>query len=121
MSSDFQSNLEGNALHSTSRQAFYGQTVRFKSRVEDVHLHSHNQFYPLHHEDGKVSSQGQQVTGNGAENEFSEWTIIPVPEQPLKSGEKRPLRHGSVFRLFHVATKKYLLTHDVASPLTMTN
>jgi dolichyl-phosphate-mannose-protein mannosyltransferase len=121
MSSDFQSNLEGNALHSTSRQAFFGQTVRFKSKVEDVFLYSHNQFYPLHHDDGKVSSQGQQVTGYGADNEFSEWTIMPVPEQPIKPGEKRPLRQGSVFRLYHKATNKFLLTHDVASPLTMTN
>lgn len=121
MSSDFQAGLEGNALHSTSRQVFFGHTVRVKSRVEDVNLYSHDHFYPLHHEDGKVSSQGQQVTGYGGEDANSEWVIMPVPDQPLKAGEKRPLRNGVIVRLYHKASKKFLLTHDVASPLTMTN
>ena len=121
MSSDFQAGLEGNALHSTSRQVFFGQTVRVKSKVDEVYLYSHTHLYPLHHEDGKVSSQGQQVTGYGGEDANSEWVIMPQPDQPLKSGEKRPLRNGATVRLLHKATKKYLLTHDVASPLTMTN
>lgn len=121
MSSDFQAGLEGNALHSTSRQVFFGQTIRLKSKLEDVYLYSHNHFYPLHHDDGKVSSQGQQVTGYGGDDINSEWVLMPSPDQPLRKGEKRPLKNGSVIRLFHKGTSKYLMTHDVASPLTMTN
>jgi dolichyl-phosphate-mannose-protein mannosyltransferase len=33
----------------------------------------------------------------------------------------RYLRHNDIIRLYHVTTNSFLLTHDVASPLTTTN
>jgi dolichyl-phosphate-mannose-protein mannosyltransferase len=123
MSPDFQAGLEGNALHSTSRQVFYGQRVHLRSKPEDVFLHSRLDInYPLRHEDGKISSQGQVVDGVSREDADTVWVLLPAPgELPLKPHERRPLRHQSVVRLWHQASQRWLLTHDVASPLTMTN
>lgn len=90
--------------------------------MEDIWLHSHEHRYPLHHDDGKVSSQGQQVTGNGDSNEELDpnnvWIFYPPNSEPKG---RQPLKNGDTVRVFHPATGKFLSTHDVASPLTMTN
>jgi dolichyl-phosphate-mannose-protein mannosyltransferase len=90
--------------------------------VEEVWLHSHDHRYPLHHDDGKVSSQGQQVTGFVDSDEEMDpnniWIFYPPESEP---DGRVALKNGDIVRLYHPATKKFLLTHDVASPLTMTN
>lgn len=90
--------------------------------MEDFWLYSHEHRYPLHHDDGKVSSQGQQVTGFTDSDEDTDpnniWQFYPADSEPTG---RVPLSHGDTVRLYHPATKKFLLTHDVASPLTMTN
>lgn len=95
------------------------------------YLHSHKDRYPLRYEDGRVSSQGQQVTGYSHKDDpNNQWTVIPVdppfPNSPgwhpndVKGG-KRHLRDGDLVRLLHVLSDAYLVTHDVASPSMKTN
>lgn len=119
MSSDFQAGLEGNQMHATARIVHYGQTIRLKSRLEDIYLHSHSHNYPLQHLDGKISSQGQQVVGYPSEDDNNWWQVLPATEDNTKMGQE--IEQGGVFRLKHMATGKLLMTHDVASPLTRTN
>lgn len=108
-----------------------------KSRAEKTFLHSHSNRYPLRYQDERVSSQGQQVTGYAHSDANNLWIIEPVtgslesphgtPKEeyvPTKEEEERSVRYvrnGDTVRLLHAMTKSYLLTHDVASPLTTTN
>lgn len=124
MSADFQTTLEGNQMHEKSRPVYYGHTIRLKSRLEEIYLHSHAHNYPRFHEDGKVSSEGQQVTGYPAEDANNLWKILPadpVNAAPVSHALKKPIKSGDRIRLLHVGTEKALYAHDVASPLTRTN
>jgi len=98
----------------------YFDTVTLKHKDTKVLLHSHPEQYPLRYEDGRVSSQGQQVTGYGHPDENNWWQIIPTKAIP-ENGRGRIVRHSDVIQLLHVSTDTYLLTHDVASPLMPTN
>lgn len=118
MSPAFQATLIGNQMHQESRAVRFGHTVRIKSRLENIFLHSHAHNYPQIHEDKKVSSAGQQVTGYPTEDSNNLWKILPVDLSPLNTKE---VKNGDKVRLLHVKTGKYLQTHDVASPLTRTN
>ena len=108
--------------HLTHAVVYYGQQIKIKNKVEDIWLHTHEHKYPLQHDDGKISSQGQQVTGYGDSEEELDpnnvWIFYPAGEEP--SG-RVPLKNGDTVRVYHPASGKFLLTHDVASPLTMTN
>lgn len=123
MSPEFQTSLEGNQMHEKSRQIYFGQTIRLKSRLEEIFLHSHAHKYPRVHEDGKVSSEGQQVTGYPARDPNNWWKVLPTEGKPQVDylSKKIPVRNGDAIRLLHVGTGKVLYTHDVASPLTRTN
>jgi dolichyl-phosphate-mannose-protein mannosyltransferase len=91
-----------------------------KHKDSKVFLHSHVERYPLTYEDGRVSSQGQQVTGYGHNDTNNYWQIIPTKALP-ETGRGRIVRHNDVIQLLHVNTQTFLLTHDVASPLMPTN
>lgn len=121
MSADFQTTLKGNQMHENSREIFYGHTIRLKSRMEEIYLHSHDHKYPRIHDDGKVSSEGQQVTGYPAKDKNNLWRILPADNSTISHEARKPLRSGDYFRLLHIGTGKVLFTHDVASPLTRTN
>lgn len=58
MSLPFQTTLEGNKITNATFPVYYGSTIKIKSHVENVWLHSHVHTYPLVHGDNKVSSQG---------------------------------------------------------------
>jgi len=74
----------------------------------------------LQYDDGRISSQGQQVTGYGHDDLNNHWQIIPTKALP-EAGRARVVRHEDVIQLLHVNTQTLLLTHDVASPLMPTN
>lgn len=104
---------------------YYGANVTFLHYKISNYLHSHVHRYPLRYDDGRVSSQGQQVTGYPHSDYNNIWIIIPLDgnyEETIdgKTGP-RFWRHKDEFYLQHFATGKRLLTHDVASPLTPTN
>ena len=95
--------------------------MRIKSYVEKTFLHSHNHKYPLHHDEKKVSSEGQQVNGYSFPDENNFWIIAPESDDKIEELQGTQVKTGDVIRLEHASTAGYLLTHDVASPLTMSN
>ncbi|EGN96803.1 glycosyltransferase family 39 protein, partial [Serpula lacrymans var. lacrymans S7.3] len=120
MSPAFQETLIGNELLLNSQELRYYDTVTLMHKDTKVFLHSHVERYPLTYEDGRVSSQGQQVTGYGHEDSNNNWQIIPTKALP-ETGPGRIVRHEDLIQLLHVNTQSFLLTHDVASPLMPTN
>lgn len=80
-------------------------------------LHSHPDKYPLKYPDGRISSQGQQVTCYPHNDTNNHWLIVPA-YGPSDDGI---VRHNDIVQLLHVNTKSLLLTHDVASPSMPTN
>ncbi|KAJ3271912.1 hypothetical protein HDV01_006126 [Terramyces sp. JEL0728] len=115
----------------------FGKDVLYFSNITIAHsgtnhfLHSHEHVYPLRYDSGRVSSNGQQVNAYAHFDNNSYWQILPVeteyfPEKVELSDEEkkrgiRYVRHDCYVRLRHVSTNTYLITHDVASPLTTTN
>ncbi|KAH7926032.1 glycosyltransferase family 39 protein [Leucogyrophana mollusca] len=120
MSPAFQETLIGNELLLNSQELRYFDTVTIKHKDSKVFLHSHPERYPLSYDDGRISSQGQQVTGYGHDDTNNEWQIIPTKALP-ETGRGRVVRHDDIIQLLHINTQTLLLTHDVASPLMPTN
>lgn len=121
MSSEFQETLGDSILARESKEVNYYDIITIKHKNTDCYLHSHLHNYPLRYEDGRISSQGQQVTCyNGEATIGDQWEILPAqPFTGSKLGHR--VQQGDTFRLRHVETNGYLLTHDVASPLYPTN
>ncbi|KAJ7577078.1 glycosyltransferase family 39 protein [Mycena floridula] len=120
MSPAFQETLAGNQMLMNSHEVRYFDTVTLRHKDSKVYLHSHVEKYPLKYDDGRISSQGQQVTGYSHNDTNNNWQIIPTKALP-ETGRGRVVRHNDYIQLLHVATNTVLLTHDVASPLMPTN
>lgn len=73
MSIPFQKTLKGSVILSDMRPVYYGQSFRIENIGEKIFLHSHRERIPLNHEDGKISSQGQQVNGYAVLDENNIW------------------------------------------------
>lgn len=123
MSSEFQETLVESPMARLSKQVNYHDVVSIRHKETDSLLHSHLADYPLRYEDGRISSNTQQVTCVFDEDSKtnpdinSQWEIIPTTD--VKPGQA--VYTNDVIRLKHVGTGGYLLTHDVASPLKSTN
>ncbi|WVN88694.1 uncharacterized protein L203_103907 [Cryptococcus depauperatus CBS 7841] len=120
MSPAFQETLSGNELLLNSHEIRYHDTITVRHKGTKQFLNSRPERYPLRYEDGRISSQGQQVTCYPHNTTDNYWQIIPTKEIP-DSGRGRVVRHNDVVQLKHVNTQTLLLTHDVASPLMATN
>lgn len=123
MSVAFQASLNGNPLGSETFPIYYGSLIHIRSNVEQTFLHSCSASYPQTHLDGKISSAQQIVSGVGVLNDFTQWEILPASDTPFDAAEnpRIPVNGDDLIRLRHAKTGKFLLTHDVASPLTVTN
>lgn len=121
MSSQFQETLLGNPILAQAKTVHYGDHITIKHKHTNAFLHSHLERYPLKYDDGRISSQGQQVTGYPFNDTNNVWQVVPTIPLPEESGPGRMVRNGHIVRLLHVNTQSYLLTHDVASPLMSTN
>ncbi|GMM28488.1 dolichyl-phosphate-mannose-protein mannosyltransferase [Martiniozyma asiatica (nom. inval.)] len=123
MSSDFQETLSDSPLAREAKDVNYHDIVTFKHKDTECLLHSHPYKYPMRYDDGRISSQGQQVTCVKVQDDDSNnyWEILPVKPYPFSQKLGHPVMQGDSFRLRHVNTNGYLLTHDVASPLYPTN
>ena len=122
MSSEFQETLGDSLLAREAKEVNYHDIITIKHKTTDCFLHSHPYRYPLRYEDGRISSQGQQVTCMNADIDSlgDQWEILPA--KPFKGNKiGHPVLQGDTFRLKHIETEGYLLTHDVASPLYPTN
>ncbi|KAK9456118.1 Dolichyl-phosphate-mannose-protein mannosyltransferase-domain-containing protein [Dipodascopsis uninucleata] len=121
MSPEFQETLGDNQLTLAAKQVNYYDTITLQHKETKAYLHSHPDRYPLRYDDGRISSQGQQVTGYPFRDANNEWVIIPAV--PFSNGKKEghPVYGGDLVQLYHVITGTYLLSHDVASPYYPTN
>lgn len=127
MSSEFQESLVESPMAKHSKLVNFNDIVTIKHTETDAFLHSHSAVYPLRYEDGRISSNTQQVTAikaiaNDIESIINDtnnhWQIIPTNPSYDKGVA---LYTNDIVRLKHIGTGGYLLTHDVASPLKSTN
>lgn len=123
MSPDFQATLNKNPMVEQAVDVHFFDTVSIKLENAEIFLHSHPHHYPLQYTDGRISSQGQQVTGYSfQDDDNSLWQILPpVPYNPEDEFMGAPIVGPQQVMLRHVGTDSYLLTHDVASPGYPTN
>lgn len=119
MSPAFQATLADNPMTSHARDIHYYDVITIKHKGTKAFLHSHKELYPLRYDDGRVSSQGQQVTGYPFNDTNNHWVVLPPEDELVKRA--RPVHHKDVVKLRHVSTNTDLLTHDVASPYYPTN
>ena len=63
MSSEFQESLEESPMAMETKNVNFYDIVTIRHKSTEAFLHSHEDRYPLRYEDGRVSSNGQQVTG----------------------------------------------------------
>lgn len=121
MTPEFQATLEENPLTAAALDIHYYDTITIQHKDTKVYLHSHPERYPLRYDDGRISSQGQQVTGYPYNDTNNYWQILPQVPFPEDDREGHPVKHGDIVQLRHLGTDTILLTHDVASPLYPTN
>ncbi|KAF9253151.1 CAZyme family GT39 [Penicillium roqueforti] len=120
MTPEFQETLSDNQMTAQSVGIQYFDTITMRHKDTKVFLHSHWDKYPLRYDDGRISSQGQQVTGYPHNDTNNQWQILPA-DPLIDPSESKSVRNGDIIQLRHVGTESYLLTHDVASPLFPTN
>jgi dolichyl-phosphate-mannose-protein mannosyltransferase len=118
MTPEFQETLSDNLMTQQAVGIEYFDNIAMKHKDTKVYLHSHVDKYPLRYDDGRISSQGQQVTGYPHNDTNNLWQIIPSKEM---EGHGHPVKNGDVVRFRHLVTDSWLLTHDVASPFYPTN
>lgn len=118
MTPEFQETLSDNLMAQKAVGIDYFDAISMRHKDTKVYLHSHFDKYPLRYEDGRVSSQGQQVTGYPHNDTNNLWQIIPA--EPLE-GLGHHVKNNDIVRLRHLVTDSWLLTHDVASPYHPTN
>ncbi|KAH6619855.1 glycosyltransferase family 39 protein [Chaetomium sp. MPI-SDFR-AT-0129] len=119
MTPEFQETLSDNVMLANSYTINYYDTIVLKHKETKAFLHSHADRYPLRYDDGRVSSQGQQVTGYPFNDTNNHWQILPGDADDQKL-DRHVLNHDLV-RLRHLVTDTILLSHDVASPYYPTN
>ncbi|WEW58465.1 Dolichyl-phosphate-mannose--protein mannosyltransferase 4 [Emydomyces testavorans] len=121
MTPEFQETLEDNAMASQSVGVQYYDTITIRHKQTNTYLHSHLEKYPLRYDDGRISSQGQQVTGYPYNDTNNHWQILP--SVPFADDDRlgHPVKCGDTVQLRHIVTDTILLTHDVASPYYPTN
>ncbi|OAL74525.1 mannosyltransferase [Trichophyton violaceum] len=121
MSPEFQASLSDNPMFAQSKGVEYYDVLTFRHKDTKVYLHSHPDRYPLRYDDGRVSSQGQQVTGYPHNDTNNHWEILPQVAFASDNRTGHKVRNGHIVQLRHVATNTFLLSHDVASPSYPTN
>lgn len=119
MSPEFQETLSDNIMTMQSVSIDYFDSITMRHKETKVYLHSHPDRYPLRYEDGRISSQGQQVTGYPHNDTNNHWQILP--SKPLQGTVGQRVKNGDIIRLRHLVTDTLLMTHDVASPYYPTN
>lgn len=117
MSPEFQQTLSDNIMTQQSVTIDYYDAISMRHKDTKVYLHSHPDRYPLRYDDGRISSQGQQVTGYPHNDTNNHWQVLPAKQVPADT----PVQNGDIVRFRHLVTDTVLLTHDVASPFYPTN
>ena len=118
MTPEFQETLSDNVMTMQAVTIQYGDIITMKHKETRVYLHSHPDRYPLRYDDGRISSQGQQVTGYPHNDTNNHWQILPG-SAGHQLGDV--VKNNDAARFRHIITDTMLLTHDVASPYFPTN
>ncbi|EEH33676.1 dolichyl-phosphate-mannose-protein mannosyltransferase [Paracoccidioides lutzii Pb01] len=121
MSPEFQQTLGDNAMTLKSVGIDYYDHLTLRHKGTKIYLHSHKEHYPLRYEDGRISSQGQQVTGYPYNDTNNYWEILPAAPFDANDRLGHRVKNGDIVQLHHLQTDTILLTHDVASPYYPTN
>lgn len=122
MTPGFQETLSDNIMNAASTGVQYYDSIALRHKETKTYLHSHPDKYPLRYDDGRVSSQGQQVTGYPFNDTNNIWQILPAQvHDPTVQQPNKPVKNGEFVKLRHLVTDTYLLSHDVASPYYPTN
>lgn len=119
MSPEFQETLSDNVMTMNSVGIEFYDSLTLRHKETKVYLHSHPDKYPLRYDDGRISSQGQQVTGYPHNDTNNHWQILPASTDAAAAGQK--VKHGDLVKLRHLVTDTILMSHDVASPYFPTN
>lgn len=120
MTPEFQATLSDNLMTQQAVGIEYGDNIAMRHKETKVYLHSHFDKYPLRYDDGRISSNSQQVTGYPHNDTNNLWQILPSTATP-DLNERTQVRNGDIVRFRHIVTDSWLLTHDVASPSMPTN
>ncbi|KAK0835323.1 Dolichyl-phosphate-mannose--protein mannosyltransferase 4 [Friedmanniomyces endolithicus] len=118
MTPEFQETLSDNLMTQQAVGIDYFDNIAMRHKETKVYLHSHVDHYPLRYDDGRISSQGQQVTGYPHNDTNNLWQIIP---SEALEGLGHHVKNGDTVRFRHLVTDTWLLSHDVASPSMPTN
>ena len=122
MTPAFQETLSDNMMSAQSTGIEYYDSISIRHKETKTYLHSHADRYPLRYDDGRVSSQGQQVTGYPFNDTNNYWQIVPNNMIDLSAAAPGiSVQSGDFVKLRHIVTDSYLLSHDVASPYYPTN
>lgn len=118
---EFQQSLHGDEVPPTMKQVYLGSQVRLRQyRPTGPFLHSHAHLYP-------AGSKQQQVTGYHHRDRNNLWLIrrpfvvnktYVEEEGPSEESELLPLRHLDEIRLEHLATGRFLHSHQVDPPVS---
>ncbi|KAI1637370.1 dolichyl-phosphate-mannose-proteinmannosyltransferase [Biscogniauxia mediterranea] len=118
MTPEFQETLSDNIMLANAVNIDYYDTITIQHKETKAYLHSHDAKYPLRYDDGRVSSQGQQVTGYPFNDTNNYWQILPLVDDHQMGHH---VKNHDLVRLRHLVTDTILLSHDVASPYYPTN
>ena len=121
MTPEFQETLSDNVMHAQAVDIQFYDTITLRHKDTKVYLHSHVETYPQRYEDGRISSQGQQVTGYPFNDTNNQWQILPMQAFPVGKQNGIDVKQGDIVKLRHLVTDTVLLSHDVASPYYPTN
>lgn len=110
LDSDYFTSSVSAAAGSPGVQVTYGSVIKLMHEKTKFRLHSHDVPY------GSGSGQ-QSVTGfPNVDDANSYWVVHPVAETSVKQGDT--IQSGTVIRLQHMKTRKWLHSHLHASPIS---
>ncbi|KAL6646537.1 hypothetical protein ACP70R_018145 [Stipagrostis hirtigluma subsp. patula] len=88
----------------------YGSVIKLMHERTKFRLHSHDVPY------GSGSGQQSVTSFPNVDDANSYWIVRPQPDSSAKQGD--PIAHGTIVRLQHMRTRKWLHSHLHASPIT---
>jgi len=98
------------AQSDTAVEISYGSAIKLMHERTKFRLHSHDVPY------GSGSGQQSVTSFPNVDDANSYWIVRPRPDTSAKQGH--PITHGTIVRLQHMKTRKWLHSHLHASPIT---
>nr|GLL42183.1 stromal cell-derived factor 2-like protein [Ipomoea trifida] len=96
--------------HGLSMSVKYCKFLKSYTVIATIRLHSHDVTY------GSGSGQRSVTSFPGVDDANSYWIVRPVLDSPAKQGDA--IKIGSIIRLQHMRTRRWLHSHLHASPIS---